>query len=322
MGEIYNNYDITLVITHKCNARCIMCNSYENSSCGQNEITIEDIEKIPASRFIQITGGEPCMRSDLESIVEILSNKTKRLMINTNGFFTDKLVEICTKYPNLAIRISIDGNKDLHNEIRRIDIYDRAIESLKQLKKLGLSDLGISFTLQEKNYDQMLDVYELALRTGVDFGVSIVHNSYYFSKEDNVIQNRELLKDALKELVKKELQSKRKKDWARAYFNEMSINYIDGKPMPVKCEAGISSYTVECNGNVLPCNMTPTEWIMGNIKKQSWEEIMKSDEAIRVQEQCKNCRLNCWSMCNVQSALKKKLWIPGIWLLKKKLRVP
>ncbi len=321
MGN-YRNYDITLVVTHRCNAKCIMCNSHENPSCVKDELTLDEIRKIPNSGFVQITGGEPFMRTDLEDIVGILSNKTKRLMINTNGFFTDKLVDICTKYPESAIRISIDGNRELHNSIRRIDIYDRAIESLKKLKELGVADLGISFTLQDNNSNELLDMYRFAVEMGVDFGVGVIHNSFYFSKNDNLIQNEEPLKTALKELVKMQLKSKRKKDLARAFFNDMSINYIDGKPMPVKCDAGVSSFTIECNGNVLPCNMTPTEWVMGNIKRQSWDEIMNSDEAVEVKRRCRDCKLNCWSICNVQSALKKNIWIPGMWLIKNKIKSP
>ena len=72
MSRKYKNLDITLVITHRCNAKCVMCSSYENPSCVKDEISIEDIKKIPASKFIQITGGEPFMRNDLEDIVDIL----------------------------------------------------------------------------------------------------------------------------------------------------------------------------------------------------------------------------------------------------------
>ncbi len=319
---ILNNYDITLVVTHRCNAKCVMCSSHENPSCVKDEITLEEIKKIPEASFIQITGGEPFMRADLEGIVGILAKKSRRLMINTNGYFTEKLVDLCTKYPDTAIRISIDGDRNVHNSIRRIDIYDKAIDSLKQLKALGIEDLGISFTLQENNSDQLIEMYKYALGMGVDFGVGIIHNSFYFSKDDNVIKNQEKLKTVLKELVKTQIKSSRKKDWARAYFNDMSINYIDGKPMPVRCDAGISSFTIECNGNVLPCNMTPTEWIMGNIKQQTWQDIMKSNKALEIKQRCKNCTLNCWSICNVQSALKKKIWIPGMWLIRNKVISP
>lgn len=319
MSRKYKNLDLTLVITHRCNAKCIMCSSYENPSCAKDEISLEEIKKIPDSRFIQITGGEPFMRNDLEEIVGILSKKAQRLMINTNGFFTDKIIDLCKKYPSLAVRISIDGKREVHNSIRRIDIYDKAIASLDALKKLGIADLGISFTLQENNADELIDMYKFALNKGVDFGVGVIHNSFYFSKDDNAIKNRDRLKAELRKLVSMQLKSKRKKDWARAYFNDMSINYIDGKPMPVKCDAGISSFTIECNGNVLPCNMTPTAWIMGNIKEQTWDEILYSKVAKEINDRCRNCTLNCWSICNVQSAIKKKLWVPGLWLIKNKM---
>ena len=319
MSRKYKNLDITLVITHRCNAKCVMCSSYENPSCVKDEISIEDIKKIPASKFIQITGGEPFMRNDLEDIVDILSKKSQRLMINTNGFFTDKIIDLCKKYPSLAVRISIDGKREVHNSIRRIDIYDKAIASLDALKKLGIADLGISFTLQENNVDELIEMYKFALNKGVDFGVGVIHNSFYFSKDDNAIKNRDRLKDELIKLVHMQLKSNRKKDWARAYFNDMSINYIDGKPMPVKCDSGISSFTIECNGNVLPCNMTPVAWIMGNIKEQTWDEILDSKAAKEINDRCRNCNLNCWSICNVQSAIKKKLWIPGLWLIKNKM---
>ncbi|WP_248404539.1 radical SAM protein [Butyrivibrio fibrisolvens] len=315
MDKMFKNYDITVVITHRCNARCRMCNSYENAICAREEISLDDIKKIPNSKFIQITGGEPFMRTDLEEIVDILYRKSKRLMINTNGYFTDELVRICCKYPKLAIRISIDGNKEIHNEIRGIDIYDRAVNSLEEVKKLGVTDLGISFTLQEKNVNQLIDMYRFALKKEVDFGVSVIHNSYYFNKSDNAIKSEDSLKNALKSLVDLQLKSTRKKDWARAYFNDMSINYIDGKPMPVKCDAGVSSFTIECDGNVLPCNMTPMPWVMGNLKMQTWEEIISSEIAETINSKCRNCKLNCWSICNVQSAIKKKIWIPASWLI-------
>lgn len=318
MVKKYSNYDITLVVTHRCNAKCIMCSSHENPSCVNDEVTLDDIMKIPPSNFLQITGGEPFMRQDLEKIVEVLSKKTRRLMINTNGYFTDRLVKLCKKYPRIAIRISLDGKKDTHDAIRRIDIYQRAIDSLNSLVKIGIKDLGISFTLQEYNASELIEMYHFALNMGVDYGVSVVHNSFYFSKNDNVIANERKLKAVLAQLVQEELRSKRKKDWARAFFNAMSINYIEGKPMPVRCDAGRSSFTIECNGNVLPCNMTMTEWVMGNIKHQSWSEILSSEAAATIVERCRKCNLNCWSICNVQSALKKKIWIPVNWLLKNK----
>lgn len=314
----YKNYDITVIVTHRCNAKCNMCNSHENPSEPDKEIDLRRLESLPMSRFIQITGGEPFVRADIEKVVEVLNKKAKRLMINTNGYYTDKIVSIAKKYPNVAIRISLDGRRKVHNTIRGIDIYDRALDTLLQLKKEGIKDLGISFTLQECNYKEMLPMYHMALDNGVDFGVTVVHNSFYYSKEDNRVSNKEYLESALKNLIKEQLKSKRKKDWARAYYNEINIRYLYNLSKPVHCDAGVSSFVIDVDGKVLPCNMTHVPWIMGDLKEQNWDDILNHESSRIIVEKCRNCKLNCWSMCNVQSALKKKIRIPMVWLVKRK----
>ena len=184
-----NDYDITLIVTQRCNAKCMMCNSHENPTRPEDEMGPEVMEKLPEAKFIQITGGEPFLRKDIEDIVRILIKKAGRVMINTNGYYTEKITELCRNYPQLAMRVSIDGSREMHDQIRGIPIYDKAMETIRELKEIGVKDLGISFTLQESNYKEMIPLYRKAVDLGVDFGVSVVHNSFYFSKDDNEIHN-------------------------------------------------------------------------------------------------------------------------------------
>jgi len=69
------------------------------------------VNKIPGGlKFINITGGEPFLRSDLGEIIKIALTKTKRLVISTNGYFTNKIIKLTEKYGNrIGIRISIEG---------------------------------------------------------------------------------------------------------------------------------------------------------------------------------------------------------------------
>ncbi|MCX4342438.1 MAG: radical SAM protein [Kineothrix sp.] len=313
-----NDYDITLIVTQRCNAKCMMCNSHENPTRPEDEMGPEVMEKLPEAKFIQITGGEPFLRKDIEDIVRILIKKAGRVMINTNGYYTEKITELCRNYPQLAMRVSIDGSREMHDQIRGIPIYDKAMETIRELKEIGVKDLGISFTLQESNYKEMIPLYRKAVDLGVDFGVSVVHNSFYFSKDDNEIHNLKNLEDALRSLVELQIDSKRRKDWARAFFNDMSIRYLYQKPLPIHCDAGSSSFVIDAYGTVLPCNMTSKPWEMGSLVNSSWEEIMNGDQARGVMRRCRECGINCWSVCNVQSALKKKIWIPGLWLVREK----
>ena len=61
----------------------------------EEEISIETIKKLPKMYFTNITGGEPFIRTDLKDIVRELYKKSDRIVISTNGFFTDRIVDLC-----------------------------------------------------------------------------------------------------------------------------------------------------------------------------------------------------------------------------------
>ena len=84
----------TVIVTYRCNARCSMCNRYKAPSKPEEEISIETIKKLPKMYFTNITGGEPFIRTDLKDIVRELYKKSDRIVISTNGFFTDRIRNI------------------------------------------------------------------------------------------------------------------------------------------------------------------------------------------------------------------------------------
>lgn len=128
----------TVIVTYRCNARCTMCNRYKAPSKPEEEISIETIKKLPSMYFTNITGGEPFIRTDLRDIVSELRKKSDRIVISTNGFFTDRIVALCKEFPDIGIRISIEGMEDTNNEIRGLqDGYNRGYQTLKTLRERG-----------------------------------------------------------------------------------------------------------------------------------------------------------------------------------------
>ena len=89
-----NKLNGTVIVTYRCNARCNMCNRYKAPSKQEEEISIDTIKKLPMMYFTNITGGEPFIRTDLKEIVRELYKKSERIVISTNGFFTDRIVEL------------------------------------------------------------------------------------------------------------------------------------------------------------------------------------------------------------------------------------
>lgn len=54
---------------------------------------------------------------------------------------------------------------------------------------------------------------------------------------------------------------------------------------------------------------------MGNLNRQSWDELWNSEEAEQVRKQVRCCDRNCWMIGSVSPAMHKYIWVPGIWVV-------
>jgi len=195
--------DAAVIVTYRCNAHCEMCNIWQHPTKPEDEFPPELLEKLPGGlRAINITGGEPALRKDLARIVDILSAKTGRVEISTNGYFTDRLVEAAQRHPEITIRISTEGLAETNDRVRGIkNGFDHAMRSYLRLRELGVKDLGFAVTIQDSNKDDLLDLFHLADDLGAEFAQAVPHNSYYFHKFDNQIQDVEGVQAAIKSLI-------------------------------------------------------------------------------------------------------------------------
>lgn len=155
----------TVIVTYRCNARCSMCNRYKAPSKPEEEISLDTIRKLPPMYFTNITGGEPFIRTDLKDIVRELYKKSDRIVISTNGFFTDRIVDLCKEFPQIGIRISIEGLEQTNNEIRGLDDgYNRGYTTLKKLREMGMQDVGFGMTVQDKNAPDLVPCMKYPIR--------------------------------------------------------------------------------------------------------------------------------------------------------------
>jgi MoaA/NifB/PqqE/SkfB family radical SAM enzyme len=300
-----------------------MCDVWHYPTKSKDEITVDEIEKLPSGlRFINITGGEPFIRRDIEEIIKVISPKTERIVISTNGFFTERIVDICRKYPDLGIRISTEGLQKTNDAIRQIpDGFDRTLRTLLTLRRIGIKDIGFGMTVQDINCKDLLPLYELSDALGYEFATATLHNSHYFHKLDNRIEDRDMVCNEFSKLIRELLKSKSVKKWFRAYFNYGLMNYIYGGKRFLKCEMGTESCFLDPSGDVLACNGMDVKVPMGNIKEQNFNEIWKSEQAGNVRNIVKTCNKQCWMVGNAAPAMKRDVRIPIKWIIKNKLRI-
>ncbi len=319
----------SLITTFRCNAKCNMCNIWKHQTCQEEEIDPSYYEKLPAGLRINITGGEATIRKDIDKIFEILYPKASLLELSTNGYNTDTIVALANKYPNILIRVSVEGLPAI-NDLKRgtVNGFDHALRTMLELKKTKCKNIGFSVVISPDNYKDLLHLYELCVALDVELGNSTVHNSWYFHKDDNTIESRGALEQH-ELFVKALLTSKRRgiknrlKDYGRAYFNRSIHRRLRGDEAGYRPECGALTdfFFIDPHGNVSPCNGSSEEWVIGNIKENSFEEIMNSDNAKVVLEKVKNCKRNCAFIVTERHNMKRKPWLPIKWILKNKLRI-
>jgi len=115
----------------------------------------------------------------------------------------------------------------------------------------------------------------------------------------------------------------RVKDYLRAYFNLNILNHLEERPnvFSGECVAGTDLFFVDPWGNVAPCNGSADEWIMGNLKEQSFDEIWSSEKARAVREQVCACDRSCAFIGTARFDMLRHPVKPLKWIVESKVRL-
>lgn len=317
--------DGSIIVTYRCPMRCKMCNIWANPTKPSEEFAPELLEKLPRMHSVNITGGEPFIREDIEEIVKILRKKTNRIVFSTSGWFSDRIIALAKKYPDLGFRISIEGLSVKNDELRgREGGFDKGLRTLLELRRMGVKDIGFGITVSNNNSDDMLDLYELNKNLKMEFATASFHNSFYFHKYDNQVTNLDEVCANFDELIQRLMKENNPKSWFRAFFNLGLINYVRGGRRLLPCEAGSENFFLDPYGNILPCNgMEERCWFasMGNLNEASFDEIWNSPQAAAVRDKVAHCPKNCWMIGSVSPVMHKYLRKILPWVVKNKLKV-
>lgn len=326
-----NVVQASLIITYRCNARCGMCHIWQHPTRPEEELQPRYYEKLPAGLRVNITGGEPTLRDDLEDIFRIVYPKSRLVELSTNGFFTDRVVRIAEQFPRTLIRVSVEGLPATNDRLRGTkDGFDHALRTLLALKKTRCRNIGFSIVISDQNAGDLIPLYDLCVALGVELGNSVMHNSWYFHTTENRLADPAKAIAHEREFLTALLQSRRAglrnrlKDYGRAYFNRSILNRFAGRPAPSyrpPCGAGKDFFFVDPWGNVAPCNGSDEEWIMGNLKESSFEEIMNSERAREIMARVRECTKDCCFIVTDRHDMVRKPWKPIGWVVRNKLRL-
>ena len=321
-------------VTNNCNAKCNHCFYSEQLNQSQkNLLTLDQVKdfskQLDKIVWLAISGGEPFLRNDLEEIYKLFcdNNKIEDLNLPTNGVLTDVIYEKTKnmlnsrKIKNFNIVLSLDGTKDIHNEIRGINCYDnvfntynKLIELKKQHKNLLIK---VNTTLSNKNIDVVPDlIAEVKSRMPeIDFhNFELLRGS---PKDTNYKPPTTDQLEAIKPLIfktwesyaffgKKDLKAKIAINAKKLLFNSY-IKTLNEKRQLFPCYAGRVHCVLDYNGDIYLCELGPK---IGNIKENNFEAIWNSENANKergkiLKKEC-YCTHSCFQNTNI--SFNQRLW--------------
>jgi hypothetical protein len=194
------------------------------------------------------------------------------------------------------------------------------------LREAGGTDLGFAFVIQDENVDQLVRTYEFARSQGFELATSTLHNAWQFYKNDNYFYDRVQVARKVEALITAMLKSGKLKNWFRAYLNLGLIEKILGHSRLIPCVAGTGFAFIDPWSDVWACNVR-TDLPLGNLARQSWEEIIGSATARGSIAKVLACEQNCWMVTTARTAMRSKIipqapkLKPLAWVLRNKLKL-
>jgi len=149
--------DLRVSLTDRCNFRCFYCLPHGEPPIAPKEqmLSYEEIEYVCdifvslGIEKIRLTGGEPMLRRDIETIIRKLSllkaSGLTDLALTTNGYFLPDRAQSLKDAGLDRVTISLDSLKqDVFKRMTGVDVLDRVLAGIAATKAAGLEPIKIN----------------------------------------------------------------------------------------------------------------------------------------------------------------------------------
>ena len=162
--------DLRVSLTDRCNFRCFYCLPHGEPPIAPKEqmLSYEEIEYV-CDIFvslgidkIRLTGGEPMLRRDIETIITKIAKLKPALhdlALTTNGYFLPERAQSLKDAGLDRVTISLDSLKrDIFKRMTGVDVLDKVLAGIAAAKKAKLEPIKINAVIvRGHNEDEVAD---------------------------------------------------------------------------------------------------------------------------------------------------------------------
>lgn len=286
--------------TRRCNLNCIHCGSPAEDARHEDELTADEVagafDQIAADfdmrRFqhINITGGEPFVRSDLVEVLRRISRTScyRNIDIQTNGIVLadhPELLPELGQYGVTGLGISIDGLEATHDAFRqKPGSFTKAVKAARLAVEAGYS-VTVGVVAHARNVDEIPALFKFVkaeIRPRVFRVLTLDAQGRMKPDSEYMLAPR---------------QFRRVIDFLRVEYRRSAATYghpsatmvelgcggwmgtdLEGtfRPMIFHCIAGIVNLGILYDGKLASCSNIPREFIEGDIRTESIKTVWET----------------------------------------------
>jgi len=266
------NNTLRLLITKKCNSKCIYCYEegiFNSTNRQKQELDLEDFKRIILAgkelgvKRVSISGGEPTLFfSWVEELIDLCFKEGLLVYLTTNAT-NKKIIDLAKKYPSLEFRISLDcSSGEQYKYFRGIDVFDQVISTLQELAKLP-NEIHINrvvTTLKDewKEFNKMVEMLNSKGLSKKNVFLRLIPS--YPSKSTEQLEVLDYINYLAKYIPDLKLLLNQRNLQFMYSFKYKGVNIIirtrgfySPKCCKTKCTEGIAYTRINPNGIIQPC---------------------------------------------------------------------
>ena len=315
-ADVPRPYTLIAELTYRCPLKCPYCSNPTNLKEHSDELGTEEWSRVLGEAEelgvvqVHFTGGEPCSRKDLETLVERARELELYSNLVTSGVPLSKerlagLVERGLDHVQVSIQ---SARQDRSDAIGGYPAYAAKLDVMKWVKELGLP-LTMNVVLHRANLDEIDELVAMAESVGAS-RLELANTQYVswaLLNRDQLMPSREQLEAA------GEIAGRHKKRL------EGKIDVLFVKPdyfgtTPKACMDGWARRFIHMvpDGRVLPCHAATsiTTLEFDNVRDRSLGDIWSNSKALNayrgdawMKEPCRSCdrKHNDFGGCRCQA---------------------
>jgi len=122
---------------------------------------------------LNVSGGEPFLRSDLMRLLKVFYDMDIDLSLNTNGILLNRSRAMELSRLECFVFLSIDGaRRETHEQLRGPGTWSRVLRAAKMLRLQGVP-FAVVFAMNSRNFHEAGDIPRLAERIGALYVATI-----------------------------------------------------------------------------------------------------------------------------------------------------